>query len=208
MVKNAYSIKATVSWLLKMGLLAAIPYSLYVGDYLFVFAALSAVTISLLPAYWYRRFRVILPFSLDLFITMALFLHVFFGEILRYYDHHWYFDKLMHFYGTGLIALIAFVTIFTFHWSSKIVLSLPLIAYFTIVFAVAIGTFWEMGEFAIDKIFGRNTQYSLENTMWDLVLNLIGGIVAACFGSWYVGKQKKKGLDRLTSSIQTLFESP
>lgn len=202
-----FPLKTIVSWLLKAGLMAAIPYSIYVGDYLFVFAGLSSLIISLLPAYWYRRFRITLPLSLDLFITVALFLHIFFGEILRYYDHHWYFDKLMHFYGTGLIALMAFVTVFTFHWSKKIILSLPLIAYFTVIFSMAIGTFWEMGEFAIDKIFGRNTQYSLENTMWDLVFNLVGGLVAASFGTWYVKRQKKKGLDELTSDVQTILGS-
>src|SRR5687768_13784233 len=112
-----------VSGILKLALLAAIFYSLYIHDFLFTFAAATSLLLSLLPVYWHRRFHAVLPFGLDLFTTIALFLHVILGELLRYYDHHFYFDKVMHFYGTGLIGLLAFVTVFTFHWSGKIRLS-------------------------------------------------------------------------------------
>lgn len=206
MANFALRLKFVIAWILKLGLIAAIPYSLFVHDYLFIFGAISAVIVSLLPAYWSRRFQVLLPWGLDLFISLALFLHIILGEIFRFYDNHWYFDKIMHFYGTGLIALIAFLIVFTFHWSRKITLSLPLIAYFTVIFSVAVGAFWEMGEFAIDQIFHRNTQYSLENTMWDLIFNFVGGGVAALFGILYIKRKNRHEIEGLVTPVKKILD--
>ncbi len=192
-------------WTLRVLLFGAIPYSFYVHDYLFIFGAISAVIVSLLPAYWERNLKARLPLDLDLLVATALFLHIVLGEILRFYDTHWYFDKFMHFYGTGIIALLAFLTVFTFHWTHKVRLSLPLIAYFTVIFSMAVGAFWEIGEFLIDQIFGRNTQYSLENTMWDLIFNFFGGSAAAILGVLYTNHKEDKKIREIIKPIQDIL---
>src|SRR3990167_1822810 len=138
-----------ILWTFRLGLIGAIPYSLYRHDFLFIFGVLLSLVATLLPAYWYRSLKVTLPFELDLLISLALFLHIILGEVLRFYDNVWYFDKIMHFYGTSIIALLAFLIVFSFHYSGKVVLSLPLIAIFTIIFSIAVGSLWEIGEFTV-----------------------------------------------------------
>lgn len=192
-------------WLFRLALFGAIPYSFYVKDFLFAFGAIAAVILSSLPAYWERNLKAHLPLGLDLFVVIAFFMHIVLGEILRFYDLHYFFDKVMHFYGTAIIAILAFLTVFTLHWSRKLVLSLPLIAYFTIIFSMAIGSFWEIGEFTIDKLFGRNTQYSLDNTMWDLIFDFLGGLAAALFGVIYTYKKNQQQISELILPLQKIL---
>jgi uncharacterized membrane protein YjdF len=59
------------------------------------------------------------------------------------------------------------------------------VALFAFVFAIALGTLWEIFEFAMDQIFGLEMQKpmfgdpsGLTDTMWDMIVNAIGaGIV-------------------------------
>ncbi|MCB1214721.1 MAG: hypothetical protein KDK66_04515 [Deltaproteobacteria bacterium] len=206
MLKLWLKIKIYLPWLLRVGLFLAIPYSVYVSDYLFIFGAITALVISLLPAYWRRSRHASLPFDLELLVSLALFVHIILGEIFRFYDDKWYFDKIMHFYGTAIIALLAFLTVFTLHWSKKIKLSLPLMAYFTVIFSMAVGAFWEIGEFVIDQVFGRNTQYSLENTMWDLIFNFVGGSIAAIFAVLYTRRKNQQQLGELLGPVRKILE--
>lgn len=40
---------------------------------------------------------------------------------------------------------------------------------------------WETCEFSLDYFFGMNTQVSLTNTMVDMILSSVSGLVMACF---------------------------
>ncbi len=197
-------VRRSILWAFRIALMAAIPYSIHRHDYLFVFGVLLAIIFSLLPAFWYRSLKVTLPFELDMLISIVWFLHIILGEVFRFYDDVWYFDKIMHFYGTGLIALLAFFMVFTLHWSDKVRLSLPFIALFTIVFALALGSLWEIGEFTIDQLFGRNTQYGLENTMWDLIFNTVGASFAALLGVLYTRKKNRNDIAKLIDPFRKI----
>lgn len=194
-------------WSLRFALLSAIFYSFYVRDFLFVFGALLALLLSLLPAFWKRRLKARLPLGLETLTSLALFMHIILGEVYRFYDQLWYFDKIMHFYGTGLIALLAFLFVFTLHWSKKVVLTLPFIALFTVIFSVAVGSLWEICEFSVDKFFARNTQYSLDNTMYDIIFNFIGGISAAIFGTLYTKWKNPEDLNSMMNDLKRIIKS-
>jgi hypothetical protein len=56
--------------------------------------------------------------------------------------------------------------------SRSVILELLLIGSLTVTAAV----FWEFAEFGADQLFGKNIQVSLENTMKDLAMGLIGAI--------------------------------
>jgi hypothetical protein len=56
--------------------------------------------------------------------------------------------------------------------SRSVVLELLLIGSLTATAAV----FWEFFEFTVDQIFGRNIQVSLQNTMKDLAMGIIGSM--------------------------------
>lgn len=200
------TISATLSWLMKLILAGLFFYAAYKVDYLLAAAAIVAIALSLLPSLLGRNHNATLPWELDFLITLALFLHTFFGAWLRFYDTIWFFDKIMHLYGTSLIAILAFMIVYTFHATKKLRLTMPFIGLFTVAFAMTVGGLWEIGEFIFDRAFGRNTQYSLDNTMWDMVNNLIGGIVVAVIGMFYVRYSRPDERKRITKTVGEVFK--
>ena len=199
------SISTALSWLMKFIMMGMLPYAVYKGRYLFAAATGVAIILSLLPSIVEKSYRVTLPFELDLLITMMIFLHTFFGEWLKFYDRIWLWDKILHIYGTGVIAILAFMIVYTLHYTKKIRLTLPLVGLFTIIFAMAVGGFWEIGEFALDKLFSIDTQNGLDNTMWDLVNDLIGGTFIAAMGIVYIKYSKPDERKRLTRPLGEVF---
>ncbi|MFV1951010.1 MAG: hypothetical protein ACC630_03475 [Nitrospinota bacterium] len=185
-----------LAWFLKLSILALIPYLIIKGDYLFAFAAVIAFIIAIIPSILERTYKVHLPWEMDLLISLIIYLHTFCGEILYFYEKIPVWDDILHFMGTAVIAILAFMVVYTFHFTGKLRLTLPFIFLFTFVFALAIGAIWEIMEFGIDQIFGRNTQHSsLNDTMWDLIADFMGGLSASLIGVIYI--KKSKPLERL-----------
>ncbi|OGQ55934.1 MAG: hypothetical protein A3J24_01145 [Deltaproteobacteria bacterium RIFCSPLOWO2_02_FULL_53_8] len=190
-----------LSWLMKLMMTGLIPYEIYKGEYLFVAGAVAAVGISLVPSIVEKNYRVTLPFELDMLITLSLFLHTFLGEGLDFYQRFAHWDKFLHLYGGLVVAVLGFVIVYTLHYTRKVRLSIPLIGLFTVIFALAVGALWEIGEFALDNAFARHTQDDLPDTMWDLIDDLIGGTIAAVLGMLYVRYTNPAGRKRLARPL-------
>lgn len=199
------SISTALSWLMKIIMIGMLPYVVYKGSYLFAIATIVAIILSLLPSIVERNYRITLPFELDFLITLMIFLHTFFGEWLKFYDKLWIWDKIMHIYGTAVISMLAFMIVYTLHYTKKIRLTLPLVGLFTIIFAMAVGGVWEIGEFAVDNVFGKDTQNGLDNTMWDLINDLIGGTFIAIIGIIYMKYSRPDERKRLTKPLGEVF---
>jgi len=61
------------------------------------------------------------------------------------------------------------------------------VAFFAFIFAVGMGAMWEIFEFGMDQFFGLNMQKTgLVDTMWDLIVDTIGGGVIALLGYGYL----------------------
>ena len=199
------SISTALSWLMKFIMIGMLPYVIYKETYLFAFATAVAIILSLLPSIVERNYRITLPFELDLLITLMIFLHTFFGEWLKFYDRLWVWDKILHVYGSAVISMLAFMIVYSLHYTKKIRLTLPLVGLFTIIFAMAVGGFWEIGEFAVDKIFNKDTQNGLDNTMWDIINDLIGGTFVASMGIIYMKYSRPVERKRLTKPLGEIF---
>ncbi|MFQ5585997.1 MAG: hypothetical protein ACE5GF_04155 [Thermodesulfobacteriota bacterium] len=180
------TVTTALSWLMKLILIGSFPYSVYKGDYLYSIAAVIAIAVSLAPSIIQRNYRVTLPFELDFLITLSIFAHIFFGEQMHFYERFWLWDKILHVYGSAVLSLLAFITVYTFHRTGKLKLTLPFIGLFTVVFTLAAGGIWEIAEFTVDKLLDLDTQRGLDNTMWDIINDLIGGMLAAFLGILYV----------------------
>ena len=199
------SLSAGLSWLMKLLMLGMIPYEIYRGGYLFTVLILLAVVISLVPSIVQRNYNIVLPFELDLLITLSIFLHTFMGEGLDFYSKYWLWDKFLHIYGSAVTAVLAFITVYSLHYSRKLRLTLPLIGLFTFTFSMAMGAVWEIGEFAVDALFGTQAQKGLMDTMIDLINNLIGGLVVAGLAVIYVRYAKSETRMRLAKPLGEVF---
>ncbi|MFQ5328409.1 MAG: hypothetical protein ACE5D4_00275 [Thermodesulfobacteriota bacterium] len=199
------TVTTVLSWFMKLILIGSLPYSLYDGDYLYAIAATVAIALSLTPSIIQRNYRVTLPFELDFLITLSIFAHIVFGEQMHFYERFWLWDKILHVYGSAVISLLAFIIVYTFHSTGKLKLTLPFIGLFTVVFTLAVGGLWEIGEFTVDKLLDLNTQRGLDNTMWDIINDLIGGSLAALLGMLYVRYSHPDNRKRLAKPLGEVF---
>jgi uncharacterized membrane protein YjdF len=67
------------------------------------------------------------------------------------------------------------------------------VAIFAFMFAVGIGALWEIFEFSMDSLFGMDMQKEmrgdpsgLTDTMWDLIVDILGALVISILGYGYV----------------------
>ncbi|MEK7774151.1 MAG: hypothetical protein AAB307_07350 [Deltaproteobacteria bacterium] len=198
-------VSSALSWLMKLLMVCLLPYELYNGQYLFAMGVVAAVVLSLIPSIVQRNYRITLPFELDLLITLSLFLHTFMGEGLDFYQRVWLWDKFLHVYGTAVIAMLAFLTTYTLHYTKKVRLSVPFVGFLTVIFAMAVGGLWEIGEFSLDGIFGTHTQDGLADTMWDMINDLVGGFIIAVLGMVYVKYSRPETRKRLAKPMGEVF---
>lgn len=199
------SITTGLSWLMKLLMVLLLPVAIIKGDYLFSLLTVVSIAISLIPSLLERSYRVTLPFEMDLLITLSIFLNTFMGEGLDLYQKVWLYDKALHVYGSAVIGLLAFVVVYTLNYTHKVRLSLPFIGIFTVTFAMAMGGLWEIGEFTVDSLFGKTTQNGLVDTMWDLINDLIGGIITAVLGMAYVRYANPDARKRLAKPLGEVF---
>ncbi|MBW7957066.1 MAG: hypothetical protein H3C68_04160 [Deltaproteobacteria bacterium] len=207
MLKNwrTLTITAGLSWLMKLLMMILLPVAAVKGEYLFIVLIIFSIAVSLIPSLLERSYRVTLPFEMDLLITLSIFANTFMGEWLDFYEKIWLYDKLLHMYSSGVVGLLAFIVVYTLNYTGKVRLSLPFIGVFTVTFAMAMGGMWEIGEFTVDSLFGKNTQKGLGDTMWDLINDLIGGAVVAALGMAYVRYANPDERKRLAKPLGEVF---
>lgn len=196
------AINDILGWVLRGVMLLTFGYVIYQGDYLFAFTSLLAIFLSCGPMILNRSLKISLPWEINFLITFALFLHVTLGEVLEFYDIYYFWDKFMHILGTAIIGILGFMAVYSFHYAGKIRLSLPLICLFTVIFSMAVGSAWEIGEFFTDILLGRNTQYGLDNTMWDMVNNTVAGLIVGIGGMFYVRYVESHSRQRLQKTVR------
>ncbi|MEK7139132.1 MAG: hypothetical protein AAB817_00340 [Patescibacteria group bacterium] len=186
-------ISASFSWLMKLVLLLVFFSELFWGDYLVATGALIALTISLLPSAIERNYHINLPWAIDFMVTLGLTLHTIGLYYNLYHDPAWWWwDNFTHFLGTAVIALLAFYIVFTLDYTKKVRLTLPFMVISTIMTAMAIGAFWEIGEFNFDGLFGTKAIIDLTDTIQDLEFDFLGSIVVAIIGVLYTRHLRTK----------------
>ena len=82
-------------------------------------------------------------------------------------------------------------------------LSRGFVAMFAFLFAVAVGTLWELFEFGMDRTFGTTMQKpmladpsGLTDTMWDMIVNVLGALTISVYGWWYLDNPEQSFIER------------
>jgi len=201
-----------LSWTMILAMIWVIPAALWRGDWPLAIMAVIAVAVSLLPAVLQRNYRIVIPWFLEFLLVLQLHLHTFWDVWLRFYDSQWFWDKLLHLKGTMLVSFVGFLAAYAIHLSGKVRLTGPILGLFTVVFGNALGAWWEIVEFLVDKTLKKNTQYGLDNTMIDLVNNLLGSLIAAGVGWAYLkfttDQERRQLAEPLAAVIAPLLSGP
>ncbi|WP_192918584.1 hypothetical protein [Salinigranum salinum] len=158
-----------------------------------------ALVITYLPAVLERDYHIPMNAGLTLWLTSAVFLHALGtvglpGSEFSFYQTVWWWDHLTHTLSSSVVAAAGYTTVRAIdEHSEEVYLPWQFTFVFVLLFVVALGVLWEVIEFAVGGVgalFGGGsilTQYGLEDTLLDLVFDIVGGVVVALWGTAYLG---------------------
>jgi hypothetical protein len=167
--------------------------------------AIVTLLLSFSPAWFERYYHIDIPLDFELLIILFIYASLFLGETGRFYDRFWWWDLLLHAGSAVAFACIGFMILLALMEIRQVKTRPFWLAAFSFCFAISIGAMWEIYEFGMDQLLGWNMQKTgLMDTMWDLIINAIGGFLAASAGYAYL----KGGRGSLVGSlIDRFFQS-
>ena len=170
------------SYILKILMVILLIIAVWKKDWLWVFGCILGILLSMVPAALKRNYNITLPWVLDLLIAFALFLHIG-GGVLNAYHIIPGYDTITHFVSSAFVAFSAFVVIYILdeYWEG-LHMDKYAMAFVVVVTTMAMGVVWEFNEWATDLIFGTNEQWGLSDTMKDLLVDTIAGVVMSLAG--------------------------
>ena len=128
-----------------------------------------------------------LPFAVFCFHLVMVF--------SGHYKRHPWIDIPMHILG-GIFIAYSFSLALTYFQERKILSDLNVLSRSIFLFALtsSAAVIWEFGEFTLDFFFDTVAQASLEDTMLDMFLGLVGGTALIVFlGRTSIKEYVKKG---------------
>ena len=184
--------------LLQIAILGVLVSTLVEGRWLVAFTAAVVLALTFLPALIERELGVQLPVEFTLITCLFLYAAFGLGEVRAFYHRFWWWDLLLHSVSAVVMGLIGFLLVYSLHQTRRVVLPPLYFALTTFGFAVTTGTLWELFEFGMDWAFGFNMQKTgLDDTMTDLLVDVLGAAVAAWTGYQYVKGGDSLLADRL-----------
>ncbi|MFC4541232.1 hypothetical protein ACFO5R_04750 [Halosolutus amylolyticus] len=176
-------------------------YGLVVRDLTTVANGAIALAITFLPAVLERDYRLPLEPELVFWLTAAVFLHALGSAGLYGAIGPW--DSLTHTISATIVAAggYAVVRAIDLH-TDEVYFPTSMLFAFILVFVLAFGVLWELMEFAIDwsaALLGLDAvlaQHGLNDTIVDLVYDVVGAAVAAVWGSIYLTDLTHRIADR------------
>ncbi|MBU0684591.1 MAG: hypothetical protein ABIE25_08270 [Thermoplasmatota archaeon] len=171
---------------MQAGTVAVAIAGIVTGNLTWVPAAVVALFISFIPSILRRDLKITLPIELNFWIVLALFLHVV-GGFSGFYNTIPGWDHLTHMMSASLIGALGFVTVVIVDkYVESIHLPRPFLAFFILMFTMAMGVLWEVMEFADDSLAHTTHQYGLTDTMIDLLFDGFAGFIVAVLGVQYL----------------------
>ena len=199
----AASWEVRLAWLLRSLILATAGVHLYQGEVLYSLLCLAAVMLMVAPAILARSTRMSIPVEIELFVLWWLVTDMTLGRVLDLYEAVPLYDKIIHFGNSGLLALLSFLAIYTLRMTCRIQTGFVLNVIAIFLLTLGAGALWEILEYVSDGLFGQGTQGSplmtpLDDTMWDLIVDGLGGLLGGLLGAWYM-KVSRRSLARWRS---------
>jgi hypothetical protein len=187
------------------------------GNFIFGAGVLIALGLISLPAYLSRNNRHPFPVEIEILLSLILVVHLTLGLALDFYDTYENYDKILHYGNSVLISFIGFMAAYALYFTGRLRASPIAIAIVILFLTLGIGGLWEIVEYASDQlIYGRidNIQKQqgspsmdpLDDTMWDLIGNTVGGIFGALLGGLYIRYSRKTNSRRFVEVMEALGE--
>lgn len=182
-------------------LLMALEWIVLLLDQLWLSTFLVTLIIAALlsPFVFRNKMELEIPAEFHITAVVFIFASLYLGEIQGFYQKFWWWDIALHTSAGLLMGIVGFLLVYLLNESKRVELHMTpgFISLFAFLFAVSIGTVWEIFEFFMDQLFGFNMQKpmmgdlsGLTDTMWDMIVNAIGAFIISFMGWWYLKRKK------------------
>lgn len=176
--------------LIRISLIIAIATATINNRYTTLFVATLSFILTFVPYLFKKRYHIYLPVEFEVTVILFIYGSLYLGEVHGYYELYWWWDILLHTSSAIAFGFIGFAILYILYSGKKISGNPAWIAIFSFCFAMAIGCLWEIYEFGMDQLFGFNMQKSgLIDTMWDLIIDGLGALIASISGYFYMKKR-------------------
>lgn len=190
---NKISVMATV--LLSSIFLITAVVSAFKGNWNKTIVALLIQICIVLPFlinHFIRKRNILIPSGGILAYEISIFVSFFLGDLMNFYEKFKWWDKSLHFLSGIVLTIAGFYIIDAINIRQKATLITDsfFIAFFSFCFANTAGKLWEVAEFITDVIgVTHQSQGGLEDTMWDVILNMIGALITTIIYYYYRRKR-------------------
>ena len=160
---------------------------------------LGIMAVVIAPAVIAPRLHVRIPAEFQALAVVFVFATLFLGETLNYYQRFEWWDIVLHAFSGLLLGVFGFLLVYVLNENRRVELTLRprFVALFAFLFAVAVGTLWEIFEFAVDQFLGQSMQSGgLSDTMWDLIADTVSAAAISVFGWWYLLRPERSFIER------------
>lgn len=184
-----HSLLGRIRLTLRIILLTGLALALWQGQWLNALAVSGIMIVTLLPTVLGQRFHVYIPSEFEALAVIFIFASLFLGEYHGYYTRFWWWDALLHTASGFMLGLLGFLLVHVLNEKADLEFHMKpgFVALFAFLFAIGMGTVWEIFEFSMDNLFNLNMQKSgLLDTMGDLIVNTIGALVISVLGYSYL----------------------
>lgn len=185
-----------LAWAMRIALIAMATYHAAIGDLLLVGYCVLALAVLLVPPLLARTSAANVPVELEIALVVLLATDMILGKWLGLYHRIGYWDKVLHLGNSVLLGFLGFLLLFVARATGRLRVSAPIAIIVTASLALALGAAWEIAEYAMDGLLGASTQGSpnmspLDDTMWDLILDALGGLAGGAAGVVYLRRSTR-----------------
>ena len=203
-----------LTFILQAILFVEVMIAIWGHQWLTAVITIGIIVLTLVPFFLEKFLRVFIPPEFVLLAIAFVFASLFLGEIRGYYTRFWWWDILLHSGSGFLLGIVGFLLVHVLNETEDIGVHMKpgFVAIFAFMFAVGIGALWEIFEFSMDSLFGMDMQKEmrgdpsgLTDTMWDLIVDILGALVISILGYGYVKTARNESF--LERWIKTFVKS-
>lgn len=159
------------------------------GNWLNTITATGIVILAFFPLLVGYRLNFRIPPEFELLAVVFVYASLVLGEVYGFYIKYWWWDILLHASSGLILGIFGFLLVYVIneHDDLEMHMKPSFVGLFAFMFALGMGTLWEIVEFALDQFLGMNTQAGgLTDTMSDLIVDGVGALIISVLGYNYL----------------------
>lgn len=182
-------------------------YQIILGEMFFGILALLALSALLAPWFFTKNRICVVPVDIEILFLIVIFFELIVADAYSFYSRVPYYDKFMHLLISSIVGLVGMMIIYTFYALGKLQASTGVMFTLIILITMGMGAGLEMAEYFYDQALypvighylptgltqGSMVASPLADTMEDLFIDTLGGILGAAVGIILIKREERRG---------------